>query len=68
MLPNSLQYPIAMYGAMRAGLVIVNVNPLYTTDELVYQLNNAGVNTVIALVNLQRHYNKHYPLCQPLKI
>src|SRR5690606_525165 len=42
MLPNLLQYPIALFGALRAGLIVVNVNPLYTVDELSYQLNNSG--------------------------
>lgn len=51
MLPNLLQYPIAMFGALRAGLIIVNVNPLYTSDELAYQLNNSGATTIVALAN-----------------
>lgn len=51
MLPNILQYPIAMFGALRAGLIVINVNPLYTADELVYQLNNSGTETIIALEN-----------------
>ena len=42
MLPNLLQYPIVMFGALRAGLVIVNTNPLYTADELRHQLNDSG--------------------------
>lgn len=54
MLPNTLQYPIALFGAIRAGLVVVNVNPLYTADELTYQLNNAGVTTILALTNFAR--------------
>lgn len=51
MLPNTLQYPIALFGALRAGLVVVNVNPLYTADELSFQLNNSGAQAVIALRN-----------------
>ena len=51
MLPNLLQYPIAMFGAIRAGLVIVNTNPLYTADELRHQLNDSGATTIIALEN-----------------
>jgi long-chain acyl-CoA synthetase len=42
MLPNILQYPIAMYGALRAGFVVVNVNPLYTATELEHQLKDSG--------------------------
>ena len=38
MLPNTLQYPIAMFGALRAGLIVVNTNPLYTAPELEHQL------------------------------
>ena len=39
MMPNILQYPIALFGALRAGLIVVNVNPLYTARELEHQLN-----------------------------
>ena len=42
MMPNLLQYPIAMFGALRAGLVIVNTNPLYTAPELEHQLSDSG--------------------------
>ena len=42
MMPNLLQYPIALFGALRAGLVVVNVNPLYTPRELAHQLNDSG--------------------------
>ncbi|MBX3710234.1 MAG: AMP-binding protein [Gammaproteobacteria bacterium] len=49
MLPNILQYPIAMFGAMRAGLIVVNINPLYTANELSYQLNDSGAKTIIVL-------------------
>lgn len=51
MLPNSLQYPIAMFGALRAGLIVVNINPLYTADELAYQLNNSGAETIVVMTN-----------------
>jgi long-chain acyl-CoA synthetase len=51
MLPNILQYPIAMFGALRAGMVVVNVNPLYTSQELAFQLNDSGAEIVIALEN-----------------
>lgn len=49
MLPNVLQYPIALFGALRAGLVVVNTNPLYTPRELTHQLNDAGVRTIVVL-------------------
>jgi long-chain acyl-CoA synthetase len=47
MMPNLLQYPVAMLAALRAGLVIVNVNPLYTPRELEYQLNDAGAVAIV---------------------
>ena len=51
MLPNILQYPVAMCGIFRAGLVVVNVNPLYTARELVHQLKDSGTKCVIILEN-----------------
>lgn len=51
MMPNILQYPIALFGALRAGLVIVNVNPLYTARELEHQLKDAGVGTIVIFAN-----------------
>jgi long-chain acyl-CoA synthetase len=51
MLPNVLQYPVAMFGALRAGLTIVNTNPLYTSSELEYQLKDSGAVAVVVLEN-----------------
>ncbi len=51
MMPNVLQYPIAMFGALRAGLVVVNVNPLYTPRELEHQLNDAGAKAIVVITN-----------------
>lgn len=51
MMPNLLQYPVALLGILRAGLVVVNVNPLYTAAELVHQLNDAQVSAIIILSN-----------------
>ncbi len=51
MLPNVLQYPVAMLGALRAGLVVVNTNPLYTADELRHQLNDSGATAIVVLEN-----------------
>jgi long-chain acyl-CoA synthetase len=51
MLPNLLQYPIAMFGALRAGYVVVNVNPLYTATELEHQLKDSGAAAVVVLEN-----------------
>ncbi len=51
MLPNLLQYPIALLGALRAGLVIVNTNPLYTPRELEHQLKDSGAKAIVVLDN-----------------
>ena len=51
MLPNLLQYPVAMCGIFRAGLVVVNVNPLYTARELSHQLKDSGTKCIIILEN-----------------
>lgn len=51
MLPNLLQYPIALFGILRAGLVAVNTNPLYTPRELEHQLKDSSATTIIVLEN-----------------
>ena len=51
MLPNVLQYPVAMFGALRAGLVVVNTNPLYTPRELEHQLRDSGATCIVVLAN-----------------
>ena len=51
MLPNLLQSPIVLFGVLRAGLVVVNINPLYTARELKYQLNDSGARTIVVLEN-----------------
>ena len=51
MLPNTLQYPIALFGALRAGLVVVNTNPLYTARELQHQLEDSGATAIVVLEN-----------------
>lgn len=51
MMPNILQYPIALAGVLRAGLVIVNVNPLYTPRELKHQLSDSGAKAIVILEN-----------------
>ncbi|OJT95701.1 MAG: long-chain-fatty-acid--CoA ligase [Rhizobium sp. 63-7] len=51
MMPNILQNPVAVYGILRAGLVVVNVNPLYTPRELEYQLKDAGAKAIFVLEN-----------------
>jgi long-chain acyl-CoA synthetase len=51
MLPNLLQYPVAIFGALRAGLTVVNTNPMYTARELKHQLNDAGATAIVVLDN-----------------
>jgi long-chain acyl-CoA synthetase len=51
MMPNLLQYPVALFGILRAGMVVVNVNPLYTPRELEHQLKDAGASAIVVLEN-----------------
>ncbi|MCC5864908.1 MAG: AMP-binding protein [Wenzhouxiangella sp.] len=51
MMPNVLQYPIAVFGALRAGLVVVNTNPLYTARELKHQLKDSGARAIVIVEN-----------------
>jgi long-chain acyl-CoA synthetase len=51
-LPNLIQYPIVVFGAMRAGLVVVNTNPLYTARELEHQFKDSGAKALICLANM----------------
>jgi len=51
MMPNVLQYPVALFGILRAGMVVVNVNPLYTPRELEHQLNDSGAKAIVILEN-----------------
>ncbi|HLB41576.1 MAG TPA: AMP-binding protein [Gammaproteobacteria bacterium] len=67
MLPNILQYPIAMFGALRAGLIVVNVNPLYTVDELTLQLNDSESESIIILENFAYIMQKAQPNVPQLK-
>ena len=58
MLPNLLQYPIAMFGALRAGYVVVNCNPLYSPRELGHQLADSGAEAIVVLENFARTLEK----------
>ena len=51
MMPNLLQYPVAIFGALRAGLIVVNVNPLYTPRELEHQLKDSSSKAIIIFEN-----------------
>ena len=54
MMPNCLQYPIATFGVLRAGLTVVNVNPMYTARELKHQLADSGTSVILVLDNFAR--------------
>ena len=51
MMPNILQYPVALFGVLRAGMVVVNVNPLYTPRELEHQLSDSGAAAIVIVEN-----------------
>ncbi|WP_417778790.1 long-chain-fatty-acid--CoA ligase FadD1 [Stutzerimonas xanthomarina] len=51
-LPNLIQYPIVVFGAMRAGLIVVNTNPLYTSREMEHQFNDSGAKALVCLANM----------------
>lgn len=67
MLPNILQYPIVLFGVLKAGLIVVNVNPLYTADELVAQLNNSGAEGIVVLEQFAQTVQKALPHVPHLK-
>ncbi len=57
-MPNLLQYPVVMFGAIRAGMVVVNTNPLYTSREMEHQFNDSGAKAVIVLANFAHNLQK----------
>ena len=67
MLPNLLQYPVAVFGILRAGCVVVNVNPLYTPRELEYQLNDSGAEVLLVAENFARVVQDTLPRTPALK-
>ncbi len=60
-MPNILQTPIAMFGAVRAGITVVNTNPLYTPSEMKHQFNDAGVKAVVILANFASNLEEILP-------
>lgn len=64
MMPNLLQYPVALFGALRAGLVVVNVNPLYTASELEHIINDSGSKAIVVLANFANVVNEALPKTQ----
>jgi long-chain acyl-CoA synthetase len=61
MMPNLLQYPVALFGTLRAGLTVVNVNPLYTPRELRHQLRDSGAEVIVVLENFARTLQEVLP-------
>jgi long-chain acyl-CoA synthetase len=61
MMPNVLQYPVAMFGALRAGLTVVNTNPLYTPRELRHQLVDSGARAIVVLENFAHVFEQVRP-------
>ena len=57
-MPNVLQYPVVMFGALRAGMVVVNTNPLYTPAEMKHQFNDSGADVVIIVANFASNLEK----------
>ncbi len=64
MMPNLLQYPIALIGALRAGLLVVNTNPLYTPREMLHQFNDSGAKAIVIVENFAANLQKILPETQ----
>ncbi len=64
MMPNVLQYPIALFACLRAGLVIVNTNPLYTPREMLHQFKDSGVKGIIIVENFASNLEEILPQTQ----
>lgn len=60
-MPNLLQYPIALFGALRAGLIVVNTNPLYTAREMQHQFKDSGAKAIVILANSAHHLAEILP-------
>ena len=60
-MPNVTQYPVVVFGAMRAGLIVVNTNPLYTTREMEHQFNDSGAKALVVLANMADNAEKVLP-------
>ncbi|WP_309043380.1 AMP-binding protein [Marinobacter sediminicola] len=60
-MPNLGQYPVVVFGAMRAGLIVVNTNPLYTTREMEHQFNDSGAKALVVLANMAENAEKVLP-------
>jgi long-chain acyl-CoA synthetase len=60
-MPNVAQYPVIVFGAMRAGLIVVNTNPLYTPREMEHQFNDSGAKALVVLANMAYNAEKVLP-------
>ena len=58
MMANLLQYPVVVFGALQAGVIVVNTNPLYTSEEMKHQLLDSGANTVVIMENFANIFEK----------
>ncbi|MBN3757262.1 AMP-binding protein [Paraburkholderia sp. Tr-20389] len=61
MLPNTFQYPIALFGVLKTGAIVVNVNPLYTVRELSHQLKDSGAQTIVVFENFAKTVENSLP-------
>lgn len=57
-MPNLLQFPVALFGAIKAGLIVVNTNPLYTEREMLHQFKDSGAKAIVILANFACHLEK----------
>ncbi len=57
-MPNLLQFPVAFFGALRAGLIVVNTNPLYTPREMEHQFKDSGATAIVIVANFASHLEK----------
>ncbi|MBA2711819.1 MAG: AMP-binding protein [Tatlockia sp.] len=67
MMPNILQYPVALFGILRAGFIVVNTNPLYTPDEVIHQMNDSGAEVIVVLANFAKTVEKALPKLKTVK-
>ena len=67
MMPNTLQYPVVLFAILLAGYVVVNTNPLYTSEELIFQLNDSNTKAIFVLANFAHTLEKALPNTPQLK-
>jgi long-chain acyl-CoA synthetase len=67
MMPNLLQYPVVLFGILRAGCIVVNTNPLYTADEVAHQLSDARAQVIVILENFSKTLQGALPRVPSLK-